>query len=341
MARAPAQRPAPSPWDCNRIGAEGRLPVLKLVLNRLGLGVLTLFAASVLIFVGTEILPGDLASAILQNTATPEALAKMRLDLGLNQPAYIRFFHWLFAALHGDFGKSLANNRDVLTEIAPRFANTMFLAAYAAVVAVPLAIGLGLLAAIRQGGVFDRLVNVVTLMTISVPEYFLAYLLIKYVAVDLGWFPSLASVSSDTPFFDRLYIAFLPMVTLVLVIIAHMMRMTRASVLAVMASPYIEMAILKGLSKSRIVIRHALPNALAPIIAVVALNLAYLIVGVVVVETVFVYPGLGQLMVDEVSKHDVPVVQACGLIFAATFIVLNMIADILAILSNPRLRQPR
>jgi peptide/nickel transport system permease protein len=315
--------------------------MLKLVLNRLGLGVLTLFAASVLIFVGTEILPGDLASAILQNTATPEALAKMRLDLGLNQPAYIRFFHWMFAVLHGDFGKSLANNRDVLTEIAPRFANTMFLATYAAIVAVPLAIGLGLLAAIRQGGVFDRLVNVVTLMTISVPEYFLAYLLIKYVAVDLGWFPSLATVSSDTPFFDRLYIAFLPMVTLVLVIIAHMMRMTRASVLAVMASPYIEMAILKGLTKSRIVVRHALPNALAPIISVVALNLAYLIVGVVVVETVFVYPGLGQLMVDEVSKHDVPVVQACGLIFAATFIVLNMIADILAILSNPRLRQPR
>ncbi|MFZ0602947.1 MAG: ABC transporter permease [Roseiarcus sp.] len=315
--------------------------MLKLILNRLGLGVLTLFAASVLIFIGTEILPGDLASAILQNTATPETLAKLRLDLGLNQPAYLRFFQWLFAALHGDFGKSLANNRDVLTEIAPRFANTMFLAVYAAIVAVPLAIGLGLMAAIRQGSVFDRLVNVVTLMTISVPEYFLAYLLIKYVAVELGWFPSLASVSSDTPFFDRLYIAFLPMLTLVLVIVAHMMRMTRASVLSVMASPYIEMAILKGLSKSRIVVRHALPNALAPIISVVALNLAYLIVGVVVVETVFVYPGLGQLMVDEVSKHDVPVVQACGLIFAATFILLNMIADILAILSNPRLRQPR
>ncbi|MBV8650540.1 MAG: ABC transporter permease, partial [Alphaproteobacteria bacterium] len=133
----------------------------------------------------------------------------------------------------------------------------------------------------------------------------------------------------------------LPMLTLVLVIVAHMMRMTRASVLSVMASPYIEMAILKGLTKSRIVVRHALPNALAPIISVVALNLAYLIVGVVVVETVFVYPGLGQLMVDEVSKHDVPVVQACGLIFAATFILLNMTADILAIISNPRLRQPR
>jgi peptide/nickel transport system permease protein len=315
--------------------------MLKLVLNRLGLGILTLFAASVLIFIGTEILPGDLASAILQNTATPETLAKMRLDLGLDQPAYVRFFGWLFGALRGDFGHSLANGRDVLTEIAPRFANTMFLAAYAAIVAVPLAIGLGLLAAIWQGGIFDRLVNVVTLMTISVPEYFLAYILIKYVAVELGWFPSLASVSSDTPFLDRLYIAFLPMLTLVLVIVAHMMRMTRASVLSVMASPYIEMAILKGLRPSRIVVRHALPNALAPIISVVALNLAYLIVGVVVVETVFVYPGLGQLMVDEVSKHDVPVVQACGLIFAATFILLNMTADILAILSNPRLRQPR
>jgi peptide/nickel transport system permease protein len=311
------------------------------MLQRLGLGVLTLFAASVLIFIGTEILPGDLASAILQNSATPESLAKLRLDLGLDQPAYIRYFQWLFGVLHGDFGKSLANGRDVLTEVAPRFANTMFLAAYAAIVAVPVAIGLGLLAAIRQGGVFDRVVNVVTLMTVSVPEYFVAYLLIKYVAVDLGWFPSLASVTPDTSFGDRLYYAFLPMLTLVLVIVGHMMRMTRASVLSVMASPYIEMAILKGLRKSRIVVRHALPNALAPIISVVALDLAYLIVGVVIVETVFVYPGLGQLMVDETSKHDVPVVQACGLIFAATFILLNMIADILAIVSNPRLSHPR
>jgi peptide/nickel transport system permease protein len=315
--------------------------VLNLVLNRFGLGLLTLFAASILIFAGTEILPGDLASAILQNQATPESLAKLRLELGLDRPAIVRYFEWLFNAAQGNFGHSLANGRDVLEEIAPRFGNTMFLAAYAAVVAVPVAVGLGLAAAIRQGGVFDRLINILTLMTISVPEYFLAYLLIKYVAVDLGWFPSLANVTPETSFSDRLYFAFLPMLTLVLVIVAHMMRMTRASVLAVMASPYIEMAILKGLTKTRIVLRHALPNALAPIISVIALNLAYLIVGVVVVETVFVYPGLGQLMVDEVSKHDVPVVQACGLIFAAAFILLNMTADILSIVSNPRLRRPR
>ena len=294
-----------------------------------------------LIFVGTELLPGDLASAILQNNATPETLAQVRLELGLDRPAYVRFFEWLGGALHGQLGHSLSNNMDVWTELAPRFKNTLFLAVYAALVAVPLAVGLGLLAAIRQGGVYDRLVNLVTLLTISVPEYFLAYLLIKYVTVQLGWFPSIASVSEATPWSERMTLLFLPMLTLVLVIVAHMMRMTRASVLAIMASPYIEMAILKGLPKWRIVVEHALPNALAPIISVIALNLAYLITGVVVVETVFVYPGLGQLMVDAVSKHDVPVVQACGLIFASAFILLNMTADVLAIMSNPRLRHPR
>jgi peptide/nickel transport system permease protein len=313
----------------------------KLIAQRLGLGVLTLFAASVLIFAGTELLPGDLASAILQNNATPENLAAKRLELGLDRPALVRFGEWLFGALRGNFGISLANQKDVLEEVAPRFGNTMFLAAYAAIVAVPLAVGLGLLAAIRQGGIYDRLVNLFTLMTISVPEYFLAYILVKYAAVGLGWFPTLANISPDSTFGERLYYSFLPMLTLVLVIVAHMMRMTRAAVLSVMSSPYIEMAYLKGLRKSRIVVRHALPNALAPIISVIALNLAYLIVGVVVVETVFVYPGLGQLMVDAVSKHDVPMVQACGLIFAATFILLNLTADVLAILSNPRLRQPR
>ena len=313
----------------------------KLIGQRLTLGLLTLLAASVLIFVGTELLPGDLASAILQNNATPETLAQVRTELGLDRPAYVRFFEWFFGALRGRLGHSLANNMDVWEELQPRFANTLFLAAYAALVAVPLAVGLGLLAAIRQGGLFDRFINFITLLTISVPEYFLAYLLIKYVTVQLGWFPSIASVSDETPWTARLHLIFLPMLTLVLVIVAHMMRMTRASVLSIMASPYIEMAILKGLPKWRIVVEHALPNALAPIISVIALNLAYLVTGVVVVETVYVYPGLGQLMVDAVSKHDVPVVQACGLIFASAFILLNMTADILAIMSNPRLRHPR
>ncbi len=315
--------------------------MLRLILERLGLGVLTLLAASVLIFAGTEVLPGDLASAILQNNATPQSLAELRLELGLDRPAASRYADWLGHAARGDLGRSLASQRAVAEEIAPRLRNTLFLAAYAALIAVPLAVLLGLMAAIWQGGFYDRGVNIVTLMAISVPEYFLGYLLIKYLAVRWGLFPSLANVAPDTGLVQRLSLSFLPMLTLVLVVVAHMMRMTRASVLAIMASPYIEMAFLKGLPKWRIVLRHAFPNALAPIISVIALNLAYLVVGVVVVEAVFVYPGLGQLMVDAVSKHDVPVVQACGLIFAAAFILLNLSADVLAILSDPRLRHPR
>jgi peptide/nickel transport system permease protein len=299
---------------------------------------MTLLAASVLIFAGTELLPGDLASAILQNNATPENLAALRKELGLDRPAAVRYVEWLTNAAQGNLGISLANQTAVTDEVVPRLRNTVFLATFAALVAVPLAILLGVLAAIRQGGIYDKTVNIITLAAISVPEYFLAYLLIKYLSVQLGWFPSLANVTPKMALGQRITLTILPMLTLVLVTIAHMMRMTRTSILAIMASPYIEMAILKGLPRWRIVVQHALPNALAPIVNVVALNLAYLIVGVVVVEAVFVYPGLGQLMVDAVSKHDVPVVQACGLIFAAAFILLNLTADILAIISNPRLR---
>nr|WP_246749000.1 ABC transporter permease [Rhizobium setariae] len=315
--------------------------VLTLVIRRAALGLITLWAASVLIFAGTQILPGDLAQAVLQNNATPENVAAMRHELGLDRPAVERYVEWLGKAVQGDLGTSLVNQRDVAKDLAPRLHNTFFLAIYAALIAVPLAVLLGVLAAAWQGSAFDSVANAATLLAISLPEYFLGYLLIKWIAVQLGWFPVLASVTPDTSFFERLYLSFLPMLTLVLVIIAHMMRMTRASVLAVMSSPYIEMALLKGLPKWRVVVEHALPNALAPIINVVALNLAYLIVGVVVVEVVFVYPGLGQLMVDAVSKRDVPVVQACGLIFATAFITLNMTADILALISNPRLRHPR
>jgi peptide/nickel transport system permease protein len=315
--------------------------LLLLIAQRLGLGLLTLLAASVLIFAGTELLPGDLASEILQNSATPEALAELRQELGLNRPAPVRYVEWLGNAVQGDLGRSLANHRDVVEELTPRLKNTLFLAGYAALVAIPLAVALGLAAAVWQGGVYDRVINFVTLLAISLPEYFIGYLLIKYLSVRLGWFPSLANVTPETSLLQRFTLTFLPMLTLVLVVVAHMMRMTRASVLNIMASPYIEMAFLKGLPKSRVVVRHAFPNALAPIISVIALDMAYLIVGVVVVEAVFVYPGLGQLMVDAVSKHDLPVVQACGLIFASAFILLNMTADILSIMSNPRLRHPR
>jgi peptide/nickel transport system permease protein len=305
------------------------------------LGFLTLIVVSALIFAVTEWLPGDIATNILGQSATPENVAAIRAELGLDRPAPERYVEWLRGAMEGDLGTSLANKRPVAAVIGPRLWNTLFLAMYAAIIAVPLSVFLGILAAIYRNSIYDKAVNVGTLAAISMPEFFVGYVLILYLAVQFRWFPAIATFKPEQSFTQHLYATFLPMLTLVLVVIAHMMRMTRTSVLAVMASPYIEMALLKGLPKWRIVVRHALPNALAPIINVIALNLAYLIVGVVVVEAVFTYNGLGRLMVDAVSKRDVPVVQACGLIFAVVFIGLNMIADVLSILSNPRLRHPR
>ncbi|MBV9054780.1 MAG: ABC transporter permease [Hyphomicrobiales bacterium] len=313
----------------------------RLIATRAVLGVLTLLAVSAVIFICTQILPGDVASAVLGQQATPESLQVFRQELGLDKPAYIRYFSWLFGVLHGDFGVALTNQRTIIEELRPRFLNTLFLASYAAVLAVPLGVGLGILSALREGKLSDRVSNIVTLIAISVPEFFVGYILIILLAIDWPWFPSLATVFEGMGLGERLYVATLPALTLVLVVTAHMLRMTRSSVLSIMSTPYVEMAFLKGLTRTRVIARHALPNAAGPIISVVALDLAYLVVGVVVVENVFVYPGVGQYMVDAVAKRDVPVVQACGLVFAAVFVGLNTIADILSIIVNPRLRHPR
>jgi peptide/nickel transport system permease protein len=187
----------------------------------------------------------------------------------------------------------------------------------------------------------DKLINIVSLAAISLPEFFVGYLLILYFAVQFGIATFPATVYEGMSLSERLTAVALPIATLVMVVLAHMIRMTRAAILSVMSSAYIETAELKGLSSLRIIARHAAPNAVSPIITVVALNMAYLIVGVVVVEVVFVYPGMGQYMVDAVTVRDMPVVQACGLIFAAIYIFLNLVADILSILANPRLRYPR
>jgi len=314
----------------------------KLILNRMLLGVFTLFAVSVLIFVCTEILPGDVASAVLGQGATPEALVVFRKELGLDVPAPVRFWNWLSAAMQGDLGVALTNKRVIVDEIAPRLNNTLFLAVYAALIAIPLAVGLGILAAINEGKFSDKFFNIVTLIAISMPEFFIAYLLIIFFGAEfLDWFPSLSTVFPGMPLGERVYLTTLPAITLTLLVAAHMLRMTRSSVLSVMSSAYIEMAFLKGVKRNRVITRHALPNAAGPIITVIALNMAYLIVGAIVIEYVFVYPGLGQLMIDAVSKRDVPVIQACGLIFALVYVLLNTLADVLAILVNPRLRHKR
>jgi peptide/nickel transport system permease protein len=315
--------------------------VTAMVLKRLGLGLGTLLVISLLIFVGVEALPGDLAEAVLGQSATPETVEAFRKELKLDLPPHVRYFAWLGSFVKGDFGNSLANGRPITDLIGWRFANSLFLAGITALVAIPLAVSLGLLAALYRNTWFDRLISISTLSTISFPEFFVAYILIALLSVQLVAFPSISNINDQMTFFAKLHAVALPCLTLAMVVIAHMMRMTRAAIINVLTSPFIEMAQLKGVSQKRIIVHHALPNALSPIINVVVLNLAYLVVGVVVVEVVFVYPGLGQLLVDSVSKRDIPVVQASGLIFAATYVFLNLTADVLAMVSNPRLRRPR
>jgi peptide/nickel transport system permease protein len=315
--------------------------LLKLVAQRIALGILLLFAVSILIFAGTQILPGDVAASILGQSATPESLANLREELGLNQPAYIRYFQWLGGVLTGDLGTALSSRQDIASSLAGRLWNTLFLAFWAAIVSVPLAITFGLLAVRYRNGPIDKAISGFALASTSLPEFFIGYLLVYFFAVKLQWFPGISTVYDGMPFLERMKAIALPATALTLVVLAHMMRMTRAAILNVMQSAYIETAELKGLRPIEIIRRHAFPNAIAPIINVVMINLAFLVVGVVVVEVIFVYPGMGQYLVDHVAKRDVPVVQAVGLIFAAVYIGLNIVADVAAIIANPRLRHPK
>ena len=323
-------------------------PVIRTVLQRLGLGIATLLVVSIIISLAIQMLPGDFAKAVLGQSATPETVAAFQKEIGLDRGPVLRYFDWIGGVVQGDFGESYASagsltghHRLVADMIAPRLLNTLFLASAAALIAVPLSLFLGVMAALYRNSLFDRVINVVSLTSISSPEFFLAYILIMFLAVKFPIFVSLASVTPGMSFFDRLYVIALPALTLVLVIVAQMMRMTRAAIINLLASPYIEMSRLKGARPLQIILRHALPNAWAPIANVIAINLAYLVVGVVIVEVVFTYPGIGQLMVDAVSKRDLPVVQGCALVFAATYILLNLLADIVTIVSNPRLLHPR
>ena len=313
------------------------------------MGVATLFAVSIIIFSSMELLPGDFGQAILGQAATEDTVAAFRRELGLDQPAIVRYGQWLAAVLQGDLGTSFSGrnasgvdrSREVVDLVAPRLRNTLFLASMAALFAIPLSLALGISTALYRNSLYDRSISMTTLTAISFPEFFVAYILILFLSSLSSVFPSLANVDSDTPFSERIYRVALPALTLTLVIVAHMMRMTRAAIINLLASPYIQMARLSGASPTEVILKHALPNAWAPIATVIAFNLAYLVVGVVVVEVVFVYPGIGQLMVDAVARRDIPVVQGCALIFAMTYILLNLIADIIGIVTNPRMLYPK
>ena len=312
---------------------------VRLVLNRVGVGVLTLLAVSVVIFTITSLLPGDAAQAALGQEATPELVAALRTKLGLDLPAHVRYLHWLGGLLTGHPGVAMANGLPVTELIGGRLPNSLMLAAATTVVSVPLALALGILSAMVRGSLFDRVVSVATVWTVSVPEFLIATLAVLLFAVKLRWLSALSHTDDIATFGQFLRTYALPVMTLCCVIVAQMARMTRAAVIDQLNSSYVEMARLKGVRPVRMVLTHALPNAIGPIANAVALSLSYLIGGVIIIESIFNYPGIASLMVDSVTMRDMPVVQACAMLFCAGYLVLLTVADVCAIVSNPRLRK--
>lgn len=312
--------------------------ISRLLLRRLATAAGTLLFVAAAVFVTTTMLPGDVAQEILGQSATPDAVTALRTAMGLDRPPVERFLSWLGGLLVGNPGLSLVNGLPVATLIGGRLSNSLLLAAITAAVSVPLALLLGITAAMLRGSVYDRVVGATTILIVSVPEFLVASLAVLVFAVKLRWFPALSQAPQGHGLLDLMRGFAMPIVTLSFVIVAQMARMTRAAVIDTLSAPYIEMAQLKGARSIRIVLTHALPNAIGPIANAVALSLSFLLGGVIIVETIFNYPGIAKLMVDSVAMRDLPVVQACALIFCAGYLLLVMLADIAAILSNPRLR---
>ena len=311
--------------------------MLELIVKRLLAGAVTLFVASVFFFAATEIQSGDFATASLGRFATPETVDMVRESYGLYRPVHIRYLDWLSHLFEGNFGHSWASGREIRALVSWRLANTLFLAAVTTLIAVPLSVGLGLLAAARRNTAIDRIISVTFIATFSVPDFVIAYILIFLLAITLPLFPAIALHIEFESIWHSLYTIALPVLTLCLTMMTNIIRLTRAAVINVLSRPFIEMAVLKGLGEWRLFVHHALPHAVGPIMNAVILGVANLVVGVIIVEIVFAYPGIGQLMVDAVRLRDVPVVQVCGLIFTVTYIALTLLADLVAIISNPRI----
>ena len=314
-------------------------PLWGLIAQRLGIALITLVIVSFAVFFATAMLPGDVAQVLLGQAATPEAVAGLRHAMGLDQPALQRFLSWLLGLLHGDFGISYVNNMPVAQLIGDRLINSLKLAAVTTVVSVPISLLLGIGAAMWRGSIFDRMVTVLTISVISIPEFMVATLAVLVFAVWLGWLPALSYGAEVGSWSQMLKAYAMPVITLSFVVSAQMIRMTRAAVIETINTPYVEMALLKGASRPRMVFRHALPNALGPIANAMALSLSYLVGGVIIVETIFNYPGVAKLMGDAVSTRDLPLIQSCAMIFCFSYLLLTTLADLVAILSNPRLRR--
>nr|WP_316642104.1 ABC transporter permease [uncultured Roseateles sp.] len=314
------------------------LLILRLIVNRLALALVSLLVVSAVVFTITALLPGDAAQAQLGQDATAESLKALREQMGLNVPAHLRYWEWLSGMAKGNPGLSVVTHMPVGDMISSRLPNSVKLAAVTAAIAVPLALALGIASAMWRGSWFDRIASSGAVAVVSVPEFLVATLAVLIFAVELRWLPALSYSSSVDSIGQMLRAFAMPVLSLCCVTMAQMMRMTRAAVVDQLRAPYIEMVKLKGASPTRMVLAHALPNAIGPIANAVALSMSYLLGGVIIVETIFNYPGIASLMVDGVSQRDMPLVQTCAMLFCAVYLLLVTLADICSIVANPRLR---
>lgn len=312
--------------------------IVPLILRRSGLALITLLLVSIVIFTIASLLPGDAAQEVLGQSATAEQVAALRAEMGLDRPAPARYAAWLGALLQGDPGHSFVANLPVSDIIAERLPNSLLLAGLTAAVAVPIALLIGIVAAIKRGRATDRVLNVITLSLVAIPEFLVATVGVLIFSVYLLWLPSIAMVSEEATLGEMLRSLALPILSLAAVVIAQMARMTRAAVADQLDRPYVEMALLKGVPYSRIILFHVMPNAVGPVVNAIALSLSFLMGGAIIVETIFNFPGLASLMVNAVTSRDMALLQACAMIFCAAYLALMLIADIIAILANPRLR---
>ncbi len=308
-----------------------------MIIGRVALAGVTLLLVSLIVFMMLEVLPGDVASRILGRDATPETLAQLRAELGLNQPAALRYLQWIGGLLTGDPGKSLVSQRPVADILAPRIFNTLVMSAYAFLLYLPLTVIPALVQAIRRDSATDHVLSVVTLVLLSLPDFLLATILLMTFVIYVPVLPAISLVDQNSGFWEYMRAMTLPALTLAIVMAVYAVRMLRDNLIEVLDSDYVRMAELKGLSVRRVLLRHALPNALVPTLNVTALNLAYLVGGVVVVEKVFSYPGFGSLLVDSLQLRDLPVIEATVMIAALVYVLANLVADVASILLNPRL----
>ena len=312
--------------------------MLFLVFKRVLLGLITLFIVSLITFTGVEVLPGDACTTYLEREAYGAALEACYERLGLNVPAYERYISWALGVVQGDFGYSLSGEMKINEVLGPRVKNSMVLASASILIGIPIALLLGIITALWRDKLPDIIISTVTIFSMTIPEFISATLLILIVAIWLEWLPGIVIVPTGVSISELLPNIILPVIAISMIMTAHMARMVRSSVIQVMASDYVQMAILKGVPYWKMVFKHVLPNALLPAINVVALTIAWLLGGVVVTEVVFNYPGLGRLVIESISNRDLPVVQALAIILASIYVSINLIADLMTLMLNPRLK---